>query len=118
MDFTSILQTIPSRTSTALERSVVRLRSVSKIYVKHVITFSSPSIKSPFNAKIYVSCAEEARERDLTTECLGGLLHELSNDGAKRQFESFLENDIYSVLVESAQVRRFSLGSLDHGDHS
>lgn len=36
---------------------------------------------------------------------LGGLLHELSNDGAKRQFESFLDNDIFPVLVESAQVK-------------
>ena len=36
----------------------------------------------------------------------GGLLHELSNDGAKRQFESFLENDIFPVLVESAQVEK------------
>jgi len=33
-----------------------------------------------------------------------GLLHELSNDGAKKQFEMFLENDIFPVLVESAQV--------------
>ncbi|CAF4730570.1 unnamed protein product [Rotaria socialis] len=32
-----------------------------------------------------------------------GLLHELSNDGAKKQFEMFLENDIFPVLVESAQ---------------
>jgi hypothetical protein len=31
-------------------------------------------------------------------------LHELSNDGAKKQFEMFLENEIYPVLVESAQV--------------
>jgi hypothetical protein len=39
-------------------------------------------------------------------ECLylGGLLHELSNDCAKKQFETFLENDIFPVLVESAQV--------------
>lgn len=36
---------------------------------------------------------------------LGGLLHELSNEGAKKQFEMFLENDIFPVLVESAQVR-------------
>ncbi len=42
----------------------------------------------------------------LTIQCqdLCGLLHELSNDGAKKQFEMFLENDIYPVLVESAQV--------------
>jgi hypothetical protein len=47
-----------------------------------------------------------AREREIfMTPCLGGLLHELSNDGAKRQFESFLENDIFPVLVESAQVK-------------
>ncbi|UJR37194.1 hypothetical protein I4U23_029902 [Adineta vaga] len=41
----------------------------------------------------------------LTIQCqdLCGLLHELSNDGAKKQFEMFLENDIYPVLVESAQ---------------
>jgi BTB/POZ domain-containing protein 10 len=41
----------------------------------------------------------------LTIQCqdLCGLLHELSNDGAKKQFEIFLENDIYPVLVESAQ---------------
>jgi BTB/POZ domain-containing protein 10 len=47
----------------------------------------------------------------LTIQCqdLCGLLHELSNDGAKKQFEMFLENDIYPVLVESAQVIRFIL---------
>ncbi|CAF1304224.1 unnamed protein product [Adineta ricciae] len=41
----------------------------------------------------------------LTIQCqdLCGLLHELSNDGARKQFEMFLENDIYPVLVESAQ---------------
>ena len=39
---------------------------------------------------------------------LGGLLHELSNDGAKRQFELFLENEIFPVLVEAAQVRRLN----------
>ena len=45
----------------------------------------------------------------LTIQCqdLCGLLHELSNDGAKKQFEMFLENDIYPVLVESAQVSDF-----------
>lgn len=42
----------------------------------------------------------------LTIQCqdLCGLLHELSNDGAKKQFETFLESNIYPVLVESAQV--------------
>lgn len=42
----------------------------------------------------------------LTIQCqdLCGLLHELSNDGAKKQFEMFLESHIYPVLVESAQV--------------
>ncbi|CAF1088060.1 unnamed protein product [Rotaria sordida] len=41
----------------------------------------------------------------LTIQCqdLCGLLHELSNDGAKRQFEIFLEKNIFPVLVESAQ---------------
>ncbi|UJR09019.1 hypothetical protein I4U23_013268 [Adineta vaga] len=41
----------------------------------------------------------------LTIQCqdLCGLLHELSNDGAKKQFEIFLEKNIYPVLVESAQ---------------
>ncbi|CAF3300045.1 unnamed protein product [Rotaria socialis] len=41
----------------------------------------------------------------LTIQCqdLCGLLHELSNDGAKKQFEIFLEKNIFPVLVESAQ---------------
>jgi len=41
----------------------------------------------------------------LTIQCqdLCGLLHELSNDGAKKQFEMFLEKNIFPVLVESAQ---------------
>ena len=34
---------------------------------------------------------------------LGGLLHELSNDGARSQFESFLEELILPVMVNSAQ---------------
>jgi hypothetical protein len=43
----------------------------------------------------------------LTIQCqdLCGLLHELSNDGAKRQFEVFLEKTIFPILVESAQVK-------------
>ncbi|CAF4124058.1 unnamed protein product, partial [Rotaria magnacalcarata] len=39
----------------------------------------------------------------IQSQDLCGLLHELSNDGAKKQFEMFLENDIFPVLVESAQ---------------
>ena len=34
---------------------------------------------------------------------LGGLLHELSNEGARGQFESFLEELILPVMVNSAQ---------------
>ncbi|KAL7667996.1 hypothetical protein ACOME3_008717 [Neoechinorhynchus agilis] len=33
---------------------------------------------------------------------LSGLLHELSNDGARNQFENFLVNDILSILVKCA----------------
>ncbi len=33
----------------------------------------------------------------------GGLLHELSNEGARGQFESFLEELILPVMVNSAQ---------------
>ncbi|VVC97321.1 BTB/POZ domain-containing protein 10 [Leptidea sinapis] len=40
-----------------------------------------------------------------TVRCqnLRGLLHELSNEGARRQFESFLEHLILPLMVESAQ---------------
>nr|XP_049701321.1 BTB/POZ domain-containing protein 10 [Helicoverpa armigera] len=40
-----------------------------------------------------------------TVRCqnLRGLLHELSNEGARRQFESFLERLILPLMVESAQ---------------
>lgn len=34
----------------------------------------------------------------------GGLLHELSNEGARTQFENFLEAMILPALVSSAQV--------------
>lgn len=34
---------------------------------------------------------------------IGGLLHELSNEGARAQFESFLEELILPVMVNSAQ---------------
>ena len=34
---------------------------------------------------------------------LGGLLHELSNEGAKHQFEAFLEELIMPLMVKSAQ---------------
>ena len=33
----------------------------------------------------------------------GGLLHELSNEGARRQFEVFLEELIFPLMVNSAQ---------------
>ena len=35
---------------------------------------------------------------------LGGLLHELSNEGARTQFEKFLEEKILPEMVDSAQV--------------
>lgn len=35
--------------------------------------------------------------------CLGGLLHELSNEGARCQFEVFLEELILPLMVNSAQ---------------
>jgi hypothetical protein len=34
----------------------------------------------------------------------GGLLHELSNEGARGQFENFLEAMILPALVSSAEV--------------
>lgn len=34
---------------------------------------------------------------------LGGLLHELSNDGARYQFEFFLEDLMLQLMVNSAQ---------------
>ena len=49
----------------------------------------------------------------MNERCSGGLLHELSNDGAKRQFELFLENEIFPVLVEAAQVRSHFSEQLD-----
>jgi BTB/POZ domain-containing protein 10 len=44
-----------------------------------------------------------------TVKCqdLRGLLHELSNDGARGQFSVFLENIILPQLVISADVRIF-----------
>ena len=36
--------------------------------------------------------------------CLGDLLHELSNDGAKDQFQYFVEQFILPVMVSSAKV--------------
>lgn len=38
---------------------------------------------------------------------IGGLLHEISNDGAKKQFETFLEDLILERMVISAQVIKF-----------
>lgn len=35
--------------------------------------------------------------------CAGGLLHELSNEGARCQFEVFLEELILPLMVNSAQ---------------
>lgn len=37
----------------------------------------------------------------------GGLLHELSNEGARAQFEDFLESMILPAMVFSAEVRVF-----------
>lgn len=34
----------------------------------------------------------------------GGLLHELSNDGARQQFEEYLEELILPLMVKSANV--------------
>ena len=41
-----------------------------------------------------------------TVKCqnLRGLLHELSNDGAREQFNEFLEDMILPQMVQSAQV--------------
>lgn len=39
---------------------------------------------------------------------IGGLLHEISNDGAKKQFETFLEELILPRMVMSAQVIGFA----------
>lgn len=38
----------------------------------------------------------------------GGLLHELSNDGARKQFNLFLEDMILPEMVVAAQVRKWS----------
>ena len=35
--------------------------------------------------------------------CTGGFLHELSNMGAKNQFDTYLENLIYPVLLKSSE---------------
>ena len=35
---------------------------------------------------------------------LGGLLHEISNEGAKTQFEKFLDNRILPEMVKAAKV--------------
>lgn len=40
---------------------------------------------------------------DFCLSVAGGLLHELSNEGARSQFESFLEELILPVMVNSAQ---------------
>uniref|UniRef100_H2Z482 BTB domain-containing protein n=1 Tax=Ciona savignyi TaxID=51511 RepID=H2Z482_CIOSA len=66
-----------------------------------------------------VNCPPGVSVRDLRTACeyflipfnyqtikcsnLGSLMHELSNDGAKRQFARFLENDILPLMVNVAQ---------------
>ncbi len=34
---------------------------------------------------------------------IGGFLHELSNQGAKNQFEIYLDNLIYPTLIKSCQ---------------
>jgi hypothetical protein len=36
----------------------------------------------------------------------GELLHELSNDGAKNQFQEFLEQFIVPVMVDAAKVKQ------------
>ena len=36
--------------------------------------------------------------------CVGDLLHELSNDGAKEQFKKYLEKDILPLMVQAAKV--------------
>jgi hypothetical protein len=39
----------------------------------------------------------------------GGLLHELSNDGARKKFEEYLEELILPLMVKSASVSNFAL---------
>lgn len=41
----------------------------------------------------------------LLLTCLGDFLYELSNDGARMQFESFLDNQIMPAMVLCAKVR-------------
>ena len=37
-------------------------------------------------------------------KCVGDFLNELSNDGAKHQFEKYVTHDILPVMVHCAQV--------------
>ena len=39
-----------------------------------------------------------------TLFCLGDLLNELSNDGAREQFKKYLEIDILPLMVQAAKV--------------
>lgn len=42
----------------------------------------------------------------VTVFVIGGLLHELSNDGARKQFNLFLDDMILPEMVVAAQVRK------------
>lgn len=56
------------------------------------------------NVKIYVSQLFKNIFININLiSILGGLLHELSNEGARGQFEVFLEDLILPLMVNSAQ---------------
>lgn len=61
---------------------------------------------------VYSSHVESASSPTL----LGDFLNELSNDGARMQFESFLENQIMPAMVLCAKVR--SVGDRTAGQHA
>ena len=80
-----------------------------KNYAKPVTTSSCHSTLIQSNARTCVSyCYTTWFQWNQQVELffltiLGGLLHELSNEGARGQFESFLEELILPVMVNSAQ---------------
>lgn len=73
---------------------------------RHVITCWCLSTRARSNAKIWVSAFHRLSfigSLNAPLKSTGGLLHELSNEGARAQMEKFLEELVLPLMVSSAR---------------
>ncbi|TSS60373.1 BTB/POZ domain-containing protein 10 [Bagarius yarrelli] len=80
----------------------MRSRAESQRVVK-VLTCFSARVSRISSRTSRTFCRAALSSRDRATPSAGALMHELSNDGARQQFESYLEEMVLPLMVTSAQ---------------